>query len=119
MSWTQVKPGDTVTGSFTVWNNGDSGSELDWKVDSYPSWGTWSSSPSSGDDLQSGCSATVYVTVTAPNEKEKSFDGYIKVVNKEDSSDSDTVSVTLSTPKNRPYIYSIFASLLQKYSFFG
>jgi hypothetical protein len=36
MDWDLVKPGATVNGSFHVWNCGDPGTTLNWKVDSWP-----------------------------------------------------------------------------------
>jgi len=44
-TWTNVEPGSTVTESFTVKNVGDSGSELDWEISNYPSWGTLTLDP--------------------------------------------------------------------------
>ena len=45
LTWTS-KRGATVTGTFTVSNIGETKSNLNWKVASYPNdWGTWSFSP--------------------------------------------------------------------------
>ena len=47
-----VAPGATVTGSFTVENGGDPGSELNWEVNETPEWGTdWAFTPASGTGL--------------------------------------------------------------------
>ncbi len=100
LSWTKVKPGVTVTGSFTVQNVGDSGSLLNWTVnDSSLTWGNWSFNPSSGDGLtpESG-SFTVVVSVVAPEQENTKFEGYLKVVNKNNASDFDTVLISLATP---------------------
>lgn len=104
LSWTDVKPGGTVTDSFTVENIGASGTMLDWEITEYPTWGTWTFTPSSGDDLtpEAG-SVTVSVSVVAPDEKDESFSGAVKIVNKEDSSDYCTVMVSLVTPKVRVF----------------
>jgi hypothetical protein len=101
LSWTDVAPGSTVTDSFTVKNIGDSYSQLDWIITEKPSWGTWTFTPSNGDDLkpEDGI-VTVHVSVKAPDEQEETFDGNIKVVNKEDSSDYCIIPVSLVTPKN-------------------
>jgi PKD repeat protein len=37
LSWSDVTPGGTVTGSFTVSNVGGAGTGLNWEVDTYPS----------------------------------------------------------------------------------
>jgi PKD repeat protein len=104
LSWINITPGDTVTGSFTVQNVGSAGSLLDWEVSECPTWGTWTFTPSSGDDLTSEAgSVTVSVSVVAPDEKDESFSGTVKIVNKEDISDYCTVMVSLVTPKVRVF----------------
>jgi len=107
LSWTDVKPGDTVTGTFQVGNGGDPGSLLNWAVEisSLPTWGTWSFSPASGTGLADGSWTTVTVTVIAPSEKNKNFTGDIKVINTDDSTDFCKIDVKLATPKNKPFDY--------------
>jgi len=103
LSWIQIKPGDTVLGSFTVENIGDSGSILDWEIVESPEWGIWTFTPEEGDDLtpEDG-SITVTVSVVAPDKKNKEFSGKITIVNKENSSDYEIINVFLTTPKNKP-----------------
>ena len=102
ISWTDVKPGDTVTGNFTVENVGDSGSELDWEVSEYPEWGDWTFTPSQGDDLTpEDEKVTVQVSVVAPDEEEQEFSGQVTVVNKNNAGDYDVIDVSLATPKNK------------------
>ncbi|UCD13624.1 MAG: hypothetical protein JSW60_08720 [Thermoplasmatales archaeon] len=107
LSWTDVKPGDTVTGSFTVENIGDPGSLLDWKIESYPDWGDWTFTPSSGDDLtpEDG-QVTINVSVIAPDEKNKQFTGNVTVCNQDDPTDCCTIPVSLTTPKNKPFNFN-------------
>jgi len=102
ISWSSVKPGETVTAFFYVQNIGVPGSELDWKIDATPDWGTWSFMPSSGADLtpEDGL-IEVQVTVTAPDEEMKQFSGNITVVNLENDSDFCTLHLSLGTPKNK------------------
>ena len=50
--WEKVKMGSTVNATFRVCNDGDEGSLLNWKVDTYPTWGNWTFTPSSGTDLK-------------------------------------------------------------------
>ena len=100
LSWSNVVPGETVTGGFYVSNQGDSGSELDWKIDSYPNWGIWKFDPNSGEDLtpEDG-SKKIKVTVTAPNEENTLYTGKVKVVNKNNpNNDYCYISVVLQTP---------------------
>jgi len=104
LSWTDVIPGSTVTGNFLVSNIGDSGSELNWEITDWPSWGTWTFNPSSGTGLKpEDGSVTVQVTVVAPNQYGETFTGQVKIVNQEDSSDYCYISASLSTlPPNVP-----------------
>ncbi len=104
LTWTGVKPGSPATGSFLVENIGDSGSELDWEVKEWPTWGTWTFTPKNGTDLtpEDG-TVTIEVNVIAPNEKNQNFTGDVKIVNSEDDSDFCIVPASLSTPKNKEY----------------
>jgi len=102
LSWTDIKSGDVVTGSFTVENVGEPISELDWEIESYPTWGTWTFAPLNGDDLtpEDG-KITVEVSVVAPDKKNKEFDGGIKIVNREASGDQCYIQVSLATPRTK------------------
>ena len=107
LAWAQVPAGSTQTATLEVSNVGTAGSELDWEVESYPSWGTWTFTPASGLDLTpAGSPISVAVEVVAPNEKEKEFDGVVKFVNSENPADFVEIPVTLSTPKpyNTPFM---------------
>jgi len=107
LSWTDISPGDTVTSSFMVANNGDIDSELSWEIESNPMWGTWKFLPSNGSGLTPVMGAlTVAVEVVAPNEKNKEFTGEVKVVNTEDSSDYHMIHVSLTTPKDKSFIFN-------------
>jgi len=102
LSWSKVKPGSTVTGTFNVKNVGDPESLLNWKVDTYPSWGTWTFTPSNGTNLTPADGpVAVTVTVVAPNEQKKTFTGEIKIVNQDDNADNCTITISLATPKNK------------------
>ena len=102
LTWSNVKPGSTVTGSFVVKNVGDSLSSLDWVVEEWPSWGNWEFDPISMDNTKTGNGTLVTVTVAAPQEKYATFTGEIKVVNREDITDYDVIKVSLTTP-SKPY----------------
>ena len=102
LSW-KTKSQGTVTGSFSLSNIGDPGTNLDWEIDSYPEWGSWTFTPEQDDDLTPEAGATtVQVTVVAPQEKQE-FSGKVKVINKENPSDFCEISVSLTVPKVRPY----------------
>jgi len=112
LNFDDVKPGETVTGTFTVENVGDSGSYLNWEVDSYPGWGTWTFTPSSGTGLLSGDTKTVNVKVVAPNEQNQQYSGKIKVVNSADPNDYENIDVSLATPQNMPRSHQPMSLLL-------
>jgi hypothetical protein len=98
LSWSKIKPGATVYGSFQVKNVGDDGSLLNWTVHNTITWGTWTFTPASGEDLmpEQG-SVTVQVTLVAPNEKHTKFQGVLTVCNKNNASDFSVIPVTLRT----------------------
>jgi hypothetical protein len=99
MNWSNIQPEATVHGSFQVENVGNPNSTLNWTVDSYPDWGTWSFTPLSGENLTTQEGAlTVQVYVTAPNQKNTEFQGYIRVINTDDPNDFDLISIYLKTP---------------------
>ena len=115
LSWTDVTPGGNETGSFTVKNNGESGSLLNWRIEETPDWGEWIFSPSSGGGLtpESG-DVIVEVSVVAPDEQEQTFDGEIKIVNTDDSNDYCIIQVSLVTPKNKA-IDTLFYKFLENH----
>jgi len=126
LHWVDVKPGATIIGNFGIGNVGDTGSYLDWEVEKWPTWGTWTFDPPSGTDLPAGDWIPCNVTVVAPPDKNKEFTGVVKVVNKEDPSDFCEIQVYLQTPRNKitynnllsqlfennPYLYIIIKNLL-------
>ena len=114
LNWVDVSPGSTLTGSFIIKNNGSSGSLIDWEIISWPDWGTWTFTPDSGDDLTPGDGEkTIEVSVIVPNEKNKNFAGYVKVVNTEESSNYCLIHISLTTPKNLIINYSTIRFLQQ------
>jgi hypothetical protein len=112
LSWDKVEPGDNVTGSFKVRNNGDAGSILNWNVSNYPmNWGTnWTFTPKASVLSTDMGWITVNVNVTAPKERRKEFTGKLIVVNAVDPSDNCEIDVVLKTPKNKAFIFN-FPSL--------
>jgi hypothetical protein len=126
LSWSDIKAGSTVTGTFQVKNVGGNNSSLNWTIDSAPNWGSWSFTPQFGVGLtpENGF-VTVHVNVVAPENKNTNFEGYIQVVNEDDPTDFDTVPVFLKTSKNtivqsflfeflkdHPFLFSLLRLLL-------
>jgi len=119
LSWTDIKSGDVVTGSFTVENVGYPASELDWEIESHPDWGAWTFTPLSGDDLtpEDG-TITVEVSIVAPDNRNKEFSGGVKIVNKEASGDQCYIQVSLATPRIKdtdPLLLQFLERLFQRF----
>jgi hypothetical protein len=121
--WTSIKPGATVEGSFQVQNIGYTGSLLNWTVNtSSVTWGTWTCNPKSGDHLtpEDGL-LTVQVSVVAPDEENAIFDAYLRVENKNNSTDYELIPVMLKTPARIiPWwllLYQFLLRFLQKQHF--
>jgi hypothetical protein len=106
LSWTNIKPGTTINGTFTVQNIGGEKSLLNWTIDSSSiTWGTWSCTPSSGENLAPNDGpVTVSVSVVAPNKKNTKFEGYLRVKNKENPNDFELVPITLRTTSNSQFV---------------
>ena len=101
LSWSDIKPGTTIKGSFEVLNVGDYFSQLSWEIESYPDWGTWTFEPASGYGLTPEQGVIIInVSVTAPKEPNTQFNGSIKVINTDNSSDFEIIHVKLITPVN-------------------
>lgn len=117
LNWYGVKPNELIIGSFTVSNIGEPGSELDWKVESYPDWGNWTFIPESGDALKPSDDAVVVeVFLQVPDEQEKRFSGEIIVLNEKDSNDFCKIPISLTTPKNKALNFQIsFLRFLEKH----
>jgi hypothetical protein len=100
LSWMDLEPGATVNGTFQIHNIGDNDSLLNWTiVPSSITWGTWSFTPESGEDLTPADGLiTVHVSVVAPNEEDTVFQGGLRIENVNDSTDYDVVPVYLKTP---------------------
>jgi hypothetical protein len=114
LSWTNIEPNAIVNGSFQVQNIGAPNSSLNWRVDSFPSWGSWSFTPDSGENLttEEG-KITVQVTVIAPNQKNTEFEGFVRVVNKDNPEDFDEIPIYLKTPVNDSVQKKICLSILK------
>ena len=112
LTWSDVKPGSTVSGFFTIQNIGDPGSSIDWEIISYPSWGTWIFTQESGEDLKpEDEELTIEVTVIAPEKKNEEFAGYVKVVNIDDSSDFCLIHASLTTPRFKQIHFQVLCFL--------
>jgi hypothetical protein len=120
LSWNNIEPGATLVGSFQVENKGDSGSQLNWTVDSSSIvWGVWSFTPTSGNELtpEDG-QLTVEVSVVAPNQKNSEFQGTLRLENQDNSTDFCLIPVYLKTPLDQNlYLKNLFDRILQGFPF--
>jgi hypothetical protein len=98
INFANVTAGSTNTGSFSLTCLGAAGSTLNWEIESFPDWGTWTITPDSGT-TNYGDRVDVEVSVVAPDEQESAFTGEIKVVNTENSDDFAIIPCSLTTPK--------------------
>ncbi len=115
LSWKEVKPGNTINGHFYVKNLGGIGSLLNWKIESHPNWGNWTFNPENGENLTAGGEGIiVQVSLAAPNEEKKEFDGYIRVENQDNPEDFDVIPVTLKTPATKNGIHSAIYQIILK-----
>jgi len=115
--WENVSPDSNTAGSFVIQNIGTSNSSLDWEIKEYPDWGKWTFIPEEGHNLKGGGAITVNVTVESPDEENHKFSGYVVIINRDNYSDSCTIPVLLTTPKNEflinPGIYSFLEELAE------
>ena len=117
LSWSNVEPGDVVTGSFEIENIGEQGSLLDWEITDYPDWGTWIFDPDEGEDLTPEHGAiTIDVTVIAPDTQDETFTGEVTITNSEDSGDFCIIDVSLVTPvKQQEYTHPLLQMILERF----
>ena len=106
-----------MTSSFTVENVGAALTNLSWEIIGWPDWGSWTFTPQQGDHLtpEDG-PITIDVSVIAPRRWNKEFAGEIKIVNSENNSDNDTISVSLATPYQVDLpIFGILKLLMERF----
>jgi len=98
LEWNNVTPNETVNGSFTINNVGESGSSLDWEINEWPTWGEWTFTPKHGYNLNPEDGPTTsMVSVVVPNLENHLFTGELRIQNIENTSDYSTIPITLKT----------------------
>jgi hypothetical protein len=120
LNWVDVKAGFGVEGSFTIKNIGDPNSLLDWEITEIPTWGQWTISPTSGDNLKpEDGNINIDVYVIAPDEEQQNFNGEIKIVNTEDPNDYEIIDISLATPqiKNNQIMHKIIHHIINNHPF--
>jgi Arylsulfotransferase (ASST) len=107
LSWSNIKPGATVHGSFQVMNIGDNDSLLNWTVNNTITWGTWTFSRTSGENLTPDMMpVTVNVYVVIPKDKNTMFQGNLTIQNENNASDVATIPVSLTTTASASLIHT-------------
>jgi hypothetical protein len=116
LSWEDVAPGGTVSGTFEISNCGDNGTLLNWQFQSAPNWpgAIFEIEPDSGQDLGAGESVTITVNVTAPTNKTEEFTGKIKMINTDDPSDFCEIDISLTTPRAKT-LHTPIIKLLERF----
>ena len=104
-SGSSLEPGMTIIGSFTVENIGESGSELDWEIESFPGWGDWIADPERMFDLtpEDG-TVTVCVECILPEDIDDIDGGEIKIVNLEDENDFCIIVISIQRGINNDLV---------------
>lgn len=116
LSWSNVKPGSTVSGTITIENIGAPNTYLDWEIESYPEWGDWIFNPINGTDLTPEYGPiNIDVKVKAPGDINKEFNGTVKIVNLDVPNDYCEVNVYLKTPRNKVISSSPLLRFLERY----
>jgi hypothetical protein len=93
---------------------------LSWEITGWPDWGTWTFTPSEGNHLtpEDG-PITVNVSVKVPLKRNSEFTGQITIVNSENSSNHDTILVSLGTPYYpiHSLLFDILQALMERFPY--
>jgi C1A family cysteine protease len=109
-----IAPGQSATKTIKVHNIGAAGSELDWKISSWPNWGTWTFTPNKGNKLKPEDGAvTITVKVVAPTTQDE-YSGKVKIINENDDSDYEFIDASLTTRRSRQYSTTFLVFLQEK-----
>lgn len=118
ITWKRINPGEEVSYTISIENTGESFSQLSWEIKETPAWGTWTITPDSGSMLtpeHGPCD--IEITVVAPEEKNKEFNGELTLVNTVDAIDFESIPITLTTEKSTSY-HPILELIQLIYSYF-
>ncbi len=118
-----VEPGKTVdsSDSFIIKNRGDSGSVLRWDIKSEPNFGrNWNIIDEDGfiytqfPEIEGGSQKEFWISVYTPTDQEESFSGQIVFKNLEDPTDTDSLTISINTPKNKHRVRNVFNIFFKK-----
>lgn len=91
-------PGSTIDTQIIIQNQGESFSNLNWKITEFPDWGDWQFSEYTGDMCypESG-ELVIDVTIEIPEEENMEFEGEIIISNEQFDDDFESIPVSIST----------------------
>lgn len=119
LTWTDIKPGHSISGNFTVENIGKFGSLLDWEIIEWPDWGEWTFSSNSEIDITPyDGPITVKVTIVVPDIEEQEFSGHIKIVNINDYEDYKILDISLTTHKYKENRFSFINWFIELFNIY-
>ena len=117
LTWLDCVPGSSITGVFYVENVGAPNSLLNWEIESYPEWGSWSFDPENGFGLKPEDGVmTVCVEIVLPEEPyNPELTGEVVVVNIDDPEDFCCIDVyaLINPPAKNWYRYFGFIDNLE------
>lgn len=103
MNLGRVSPYSAASGSFYIYNSGNDGTSLNYKISDYPSWGSdwlFSLDYDNNDLDKSNSPATMQVWFYPPSETDTKFTGTIKVVNENNEcAETESIYVEIRTGK--------------------
>jgi len=117
LNWSNIQPESKINGIIYIENVGDYGSELDWSISSYPSWGTWTFFPQNGTELfPNDGIQQINLEIIVPNQQNQKYSGKIEICNEDDINDKCIIQVNLATPKNniKDLIFFSFLRIFSK-----
>ncbi len=101
IDFSDIEPGSTIEETFEIRNQGDVESFLDWHITSYPQWGEWGFNPVEGEDLtfKQG-PIPIRVQIIIPDKENLTYEGEIRIENKDDPADYELIPISITTPEN-------------------
>jgi len=115
LKWGEVPAGSTLKRNLIIKNTGEYRSFLDWEISSHPKWGTWTFEPDEGGGIGQNGEQLVEVKIKLPSEDPKTYDGSVRIVNLEDSSDYVDVEVKIQTSRARNKNMLLLMNLLESF----
>ena len=112
LSWQDEKAGTELSAEIIIENQGESGSQLDWEITEWPTWGEWTFSQTNGNDLKPEQGQLIIeVTIIVPDEKNAAHEGELIIKNVNDANDFEVIPIRLTTTKNKVSLFDSFEQI--------